>query len=108
MNKLSQIIIIIVFVIISGTANFFFSPYAHAASDLYNKGFAKGIQLADANFRCCGPESSHVNPNDLDCDSDVDPLEANEQYCDGVNHGYEVIETGINLKIDRSTERRIT
>lgn len=55
---------------------------------MYQQGFAKGIELADKNFKAVGPETNHVNPSDLDCDSDVDPLENNPDYCNGVNDGY--------------------
>jgi hypothetical protein len=31
---------------------------------------------------------SRMSPNDVDCDSDVDPQASNEQYCSGYQHGY--------------------
>jgi hypothetical protein len=67
--------------------NFFLIP-VHAASSMYQQGFAKGVQIADANAKGGAIETHHVNHDDLDCDSDVDPPEANPDYCDGVNNGY--------------------
>jgi hypothetical protein len=72
---------------ILSSLNFFLIP-ADATNSMYQQGFAKGIELADKNFKAAGPGTNHVNPSDLDCDSDVDPLENNPDYCNGVNDGY--------------------
>ena len=74
-------------IVIISSLNFFLIP-VHATNSMYQQGFAKGIELADKNFKAVGPETNHVNPSDLDCDSDVDPLEDNPDYCNGVNDGY--------------------
>ena len=63
-------------------------PVLAKKSDLYEQGFAKGVVLADKDFKAVGPETNHVKASDLDCDSDVDPQESNPDFCNGVNDGY--------------------
>jgi hypothetical protein len=55
---------------------------------MYKQGFEKGVQEADTNFRIGAAEPNHVNSKDIDCDSDVDPLAVNEDYCNGNTDGY--------------------
>jgi hypothetical protein len=32
--------------------------------------------------------STAISPNEVDCDSDIDPQVSNEDYCSGYQHGF--------------------
>lgn len=34
------------------------------------------------------PASTTISPNEVDCDSDIDPQVSNEDYCSGYQHGF--------------------
>src|SRR5919202_5245356 len=54
---------------------------------LYEQGYTKGV--ADAkSVQITTRPSSTMRPDDVDCDSDVDPKASNEDYCSGYQHGY--------------------
>ena len=54
---------------------------------LYEQGYTKGV--ADAkSVQITTPPSGTIRPDDVDCDSDVDPKATNEDYCSGYQHGY--------------------
>ena len=54
---------------------------------LYEQGYTKGV--ADAkSVQITTRPSSTMRPDDVDCDSDVDPKATNEDYCSGYQHGY--------------------
>jgi hypothetical protein len=54
---------------------------------LYNQGYTKGV--ADAkSVQITTPTGTMVKPDDVDCDSSIDPQASNEDYCSGYQHGY--------------------
>jgi hypothetical protein len=62
------------------------SPLPSSLS-LYDQGYAKGVsdaKLVLTRF----PSSSTMTPDDVDCDSSVDPQMTNQQYCLGYQHGF--------------------
>ena len=56
-------------------------------SPLYEQGYAKGV--ADAKLvQSSSPASTTMSPDDVDCNSDIDPQASNEEYCLGYQHGF--------------------
>jgi hypothetical protein len=56
-------------------------------SPLYEQGYAKGV--ADAKLvQSSSPASTTMSPDDVDCNSDIDPQASNEEYCSGYQHGF--------------------
>jgi hypothetical protein len=54
---------------------------------LYKQGYAKG--LADAkSIQITTPPTGIMNPNNVDCDSDIEPHMNNSDYCLGYQIGY--------------------
>ena len=54
---------------------------------LYNQGYTKGV--ADAkSVQISTPTGTMMKPDDVDCDSSIDPQASNEDYCSGYQHGY--------------------
>ena len=54
---------------------------------LYKQGYAKGI--ADAkSIQITTPPTGIMNPNNVDCDSGIDPHMSNPNYCLGYQLGY--------------------
>jgi hypothetical protein len=53
----------------------------------FKEGYAKGVldaKLEKNKF----PVSTFMRPEDVDCDSDIDPRMSNEDYCAGYQHGF--------------------
>jgi hypothetical protein len=60
---------------------------ANKSSSLYEQGYAKGAEdgkLVQSNFRA----STIMSPEQVDCDSSIDPQMSNEEYCSGYQHGF--------------------
>jgi hypothetical protein len=56
-------------------------------TSLYDQGYAKGV--ADAkSVQPTTPPSDTMSPDDVDCDSSVDPQASNVDYCSGYQHGF--------------------
>jgi hypothetical protein len=56
-------------------------------SSLYDQGYAKGV--ADAkSVKITSPPSDTISPDDVDCDSSIDPQASNVNYCSGYQHGF--------------------
>jgi hypothetical protein len=53
---------------------------------LYNQGYTKGV--ADAKSVQITTSTGTMKPDDVDCDSSIDPQASNEDYCSGYQHGY--------------------
>ena len=54
---------------------------------LYDQGYAKGV--ADAkSVQPTTPPSGNMSPDDVDCDSSIDPQASNVDYCSGYQHGF--------------------
>ena len=54
---------------------------------LYKQGYAKGV--ADAkSVQVTTPPSGTMSPDDVDCDSSIDPQASNVDYCSGYQHGF--------------------
>jgi hypothetical protein len=54
---------------------------------LYKQGYAKGV--ADAkSVQVTTPPSGTMSPDDVDCDSSIDPQASNQDYCSGYQHGF--------------------
>ena len=54
---------------------------------LYNQGYAKGVTDAKS-VQITTPPSGTMSPDDVDCDSDIDPHMSNQDYCSGYQHGF--------------------
>ena len=56
-------------------------------TSLYDQGYAKGV--ADAkSVKITSPPSGTMSPDDVDCDSSIDPQASNVDYCSGYQHGF--------------------
>ena len=69
------------------TATIGTSVLAKTSPSLYKQGYAKGVsdaKLVQSSF----PASAIMSPDEVDCDSDVDPHMSNEGYCSGYQHGF--------------------
>ena len=56
-------------------------------TSLYDQGYAKGV--ADAkSVKITTPPSGTMSPDDVDCDSSIDPQASNVDYCSGYQHGF--------------------
>jgi hypothetical protein len=56
-------------------------------SSLYEQGYAKGV--SDAKLvQSSSPASNTMSPDEVDCDSSVDPQVSNQDYCSGYQHGF--------------------
>jgi hypothetical protein len=56
-------------------------------SSLYEEGYAKGVSDAKL-IQSSSPASATMSPNEVDCDSSVDPQASNQDYCSGYQHGF--------------------
>ena len=54
---------------------------------LYSQGYKKGVADAKSVQITTSPTGT-MSPNDVDCDSDIDPHMSNPDYCSGYQHGY--------------------
>jgi hypothetical protein len=54
---------------------------------LYEQGYTKGVADAKSVHITTSPTGT-MRPDDVDCDSDIDPKASNEDYCSGYQHGY--------------------
>jgi hypothetical protein len=55
---------------------------------LYKQGYERGVADAQTNQNAGLGSATKMSPNDVDCDSDIDPQASNEDYCSGYQHGY--------------------
>jgi hypothetical protein len=55
-------------------------------TSLYDQGYAKGV--ADAKSVKITTPSGTMSPDDVDCDSSIDPQASNVDYCSGYQHGF--------------------
>jgi hypothetical protein len=55
---------------------------------LYNQGYTKGVADAKSVQITTSSTGTMMRPDDVDCDSDIDPQANNEDYCSGYQHGY--------------------
>jgi hypothetical protein len=56
-------------------------------TSLYDQGYAKGV--ADAkSVKIATPPSGTMSPDDVDCDSSIDPQASNVDYCSGYQHAF--------------------
>jgi hypothetical protein len=63
------------------------TPTIAKQSPLYEQGYAKGV--ADAkSVQSSFPASTTMSPDEVDCDSDIDPQASIEDYCSGYQHGF--------------------
>jgi hypothetical protein len=63
------------------------TPTMGKQSPLYKQGYTKGV--ADAkSVQITTPPTGTMSPDDVDCDSDIDPKANNVDYCSGYQHGY--------------------
>jgi hypothetical protein len=75
------------FGIAQGQVNSTSSSTTANQSPLYEQGYAKGV--SDAKLvQSTSPASTTMNPDDVDCNSDIDPQSSNEEYCSGYQHGF--------------------
>jgi hypothetical protein len=57
------------------------------SSIFYKQGYAKGI-LDAKSYQKTFTASNAMRPEDVDCDSDIDPQTSNADYCSGYQHGF--------------------
>jgi hypothetical protein len=62
-------------------------PVLAKKSPLYKQVYAKGVSDAKS-VQSSFPASTTISPNEVDCDSDIDPQVSNEDYCSGYQHGF--------------------
>jgi hypothetical protein len=55
---------------------------------LYNQGYTKGVADAKSVQITTSSAGTMMKPDDVDCDSSIDPQASNEDYCSGYQHGY--------------------
>ena len=55
---------------------------------LYNQGYTKGVADAKTVQITTSSTGTMMKPDDVDCDSSIDPQASNEDYCSGYQHGY--------------------
>jgi hypothetical protein len=60
-------------------------PSPMDSSTLFTQGYAKGV--LDAKSKTF-PTSNTMSPDDVDCDSDIDPQASNADYCSAYQHGF--------------------
>jgi hypothetical protein len=52
------------------------------------QGYAKGVTDAKSVQPTTPPTGTMISPDDVDCDSSIDPQASNQDYCSGYQHGY--------------------
>ncbi len=58
-----------------------------STTSLYDQGYAKGV--ADAkSVQITTPPTGTMSPDDVDCDSSIDPQASHQDYCSGYQHGF--------------------
>jgi hypothetical protein len=58
-----------------------------STTSLYDQGYAKGV--ADTkSVQITTPPTGTMSPDDVDCDSSIDPQASNQDYCSGYQHGF--------------------
>ena len=60
---------------------------ANNSSSQYKQGYTKGVEdgkLLQSNYYA----STIMSPEQVDCDSSIDPQMSNEKYCSGYQHGF--------------------
>jgi hypothetical protein len=71
----------------SAAANTTTPTMGKQSPSLYDQGYAKGV--ADAkSVQITSPPSGTMSPDDVDCDSSIDPQASNVDYCSGYQHGF--------------------
>jgi hypothetical protein len=71
----------------SAAANTTTPTMGKQSPSLYKQGYAKGV--ADAkSVQITTPPSGTMSPDDVDCDSSIDPQASNVDYCSGYQHGF--------------------
>jgi hypothetical protein len=55
---------------------------------LYNQGYTKGVTDAKSVQITTSSTGTLMRPDDVDCDSSIDPQASNKDYCSGYQHGY--------------------
>ena len=55
-------------------------------TSLYDQGYAKGVADAKSVQPTTPPDT--MSPDDVDCDSSIDPKASNVDYCSGYQHGF--------------------
>src|SRR5919197_3110433 len=60
---------------------------AKKSPSLYKQGYAKGVSDAKS-VQSSFPASTTMSPDEVDCDSDIDPQASNKDYCSGYQHGF--------------------
>jgi hypothetical protein len=61
------------------------SPIGSSSSILFKQGYAKGTMDAKSLSHS---QASTMRPEDVDCDSDINPKASNVDYCSGYQHGF--------------------
>jgi hypothetical protein len=64
------------------------TPTIANQSRLYRQGYVKGVADAKSVQVTTAPTSTMMKPDDVDCDSSVDPQTSNVDYCSGYQNGY--------------------
>ena len=63
------------------------TPTLGKQSPLYKQGYTKGITDAKS-VQITTPPTGTMSPDDIDCDSSIDPQASNVDYCSGYQHGF--------------------
>jgi hypothetical protein len=57
-------------------------------SSLYKQGYANGVADSKSVQVTTPPIGAMMRPDDVDCNSDIDPQTSNQDYCSGYQHGF--------------------
>jgi hypothetical protein len=57
-------------------------------SSLYKQGYAKGVADSKSVQVTTPPTGAMMRPDEVDCDTDIDPQTSNQDYCSGYQHGF--------------------
>jgi hypothetical protein len=57
-------------------------------SSLYKQGYAKGVADSKSAQVTTPPTGAMMRPDEVDCDTDIDPQTSNQDYCSGYQHGF--------------------
>jgi hypothetical protein len=61
---------------------------AKQSLSLYEQGYTKGVADSKSVQVTTPSTGTMMSPDDVDCDSSIDPQASNQDYCSGYQHGY--------------------
>jgi hypothetical protein len=74
--------------IIAGPSSSSSSSTSSSSKSLYKQGFARGVSNAHTNANVGAVSTTHMNPDDVDCQNDEEPIFDNPEFYSEYQHGY--------------------